>query len=252
MYIAFILGTAGSGKSLLVGSFVDWLKEKGRHAIKVNLDPGALTLPYTPDVDVRDYVLVTDLMERYGLGPNGALVMAADLIATRISEIKTEIEELNPDYVIVDTSGQMELFAFRESGPYIVKELTDDPKAIVYLFDAAFSSDPLNYVSNLFLATAVHSRFILPQVSVLSKVDLISREKAEEVLSWSEDEANLIAALEATVAEERRLLSEDVLEAISRLGYTFELVPVSAKTREGFLNLFGYLTRIFSGGEEII
>jgi hypothetical protein len=61
-----------------------------------------------------------------------------------------------------------------------------------------------------------------------------------------------MTALEATTTEERRLLSEDVLEAISRLGYTVELIPISAKTREGFLTLFGNLTRIFTGGEELI
>jgi GTPase SAR1 family protein len=58
-------------------------------------------------------------MEEYGLGPNGALIMAADLIADQVEKISKEIEELQSDIVLVDTSGQMELFAFRASGPYI-------------------------------------------------------------------------------------------------------------------------------------
>lgn len=246
-----MIGTAGSGKSLLVGTYADWLTQRKQNAIRVNLDPGAVGLPYEPDIDVRNYVVVEDLMEKYGLGPNGALVMAADLIATEIEKIREEIEELNPDFVIIDTPGQMELFAFRASGPYIVRGISEEAKAIVYLFDAAFSSDPLNYVSNMFLATAVHSRFLIPQVYVLSKVDLLPEDKVDEVLDWS-DEDILRAALEVRLTEEKRLLGQDILQAISRLGLIFELIPVSAKTCEGLVDLHAQLTRIFTRGEEVV
>ena len=58
----------------------------------VNLDPGALKLPYSPDVDVRNYVDVGNIMEKYGLGPNGALIMAADLIADEIENLTRDID----------------------------------------------------------------------------------------------------------------------------------------------------------------
>ena len=61
-------------------------------AITLNLDPGVGKLPYSPDVDVRDYVDLNSLMEQYELGSNGSLIMANDLIATKIDEIQTEIE----------------------------------------------------------------------------------------------------------------------------------------------------------------
>ena len=70
-------------------------------------------MPYKPDVDVRDYIDIRTLMETYNLGPNGSLVMASDMIATRLDDIQTEVDSLNPDYVIIDTPGQIELFAFR-------------------------------------------------------------------------------------------------------------------------------------------
>ena len=136
MYLIFVVGTAGSGKSLFTATFSDWMKLKKKNVERVNLDAGAYHLPYTPDVNIRDYVRVEEVMEKFDLGPNGALVMAADLIATEINSIRSEIEELNPNYVIVDTPGQMELFAFRASGPYIIRELSDDPKALLYLKDA--------------------------------------------------------------------------------------------------------------------
>ena len=252
MYVTFFIGTAGSGKSLLTKTYADWLLEKKEYVVTVNLDPGVVTLPYTPDVDVRNRIVIDDLMEKYNLGPNGALVMAADLIATEIDKIREEIEALKPDYVLVDTPGQMELFAFRVSGPFIINELTEDPKVVVYLFDAAFSNNPLNYVSNLFLATAVNLRFLLPQVYTLSKIDLLPPEKVDEILSWSEDVNSLETAIEDQLTAEKRLLSRGIVKTIARLGLTFELIPFSAKTCDGIIDLHAQLTRIYAGGEEAL
>ncbi|MEM2812571.1 MAG: ATP/GTP-binding protein, partial [Candidatus Bathyarchaeia archaeon] len=173
VFVVFIVGTAGSGKSLLTASFSEWLKINEQNVATMNLDPGAVRLPYTPDIDVRDYITVDEIMDEYGLGPNGALIMAADLIASEIENLRAEIEDIKPDILLIDTPGQMELFAFRASGPYIAGEISKDLKAIIYLFDSVFSLNPLNFVSNMFLSAAVYMRFLLPQVHVLSKCDLI-------------------------------------------------------------------------------
>lgn len=250
MFIVFIIGTAGSGKSLLTASFSEWLKMSKQNVTVVNLDPGALKLPYSPDVDVRNYVNVGDLMEKYGLGPNGALIMAADLIADEIDEISNEIEDLTSDIVLVDTCGQMELFAFRASGPYIATELTKEPKAIVYLFDTAFSLNPLNYVSNLFLSAAVYNRFLVPQVYLLSKSDLLSEEDVNKVVDWSASPQALENAIEQKLTGTKRLLSRNMMRAIYQLGLRFLLIPVSAKTNDGMINFNTALERILAGGEK--
>jgi len=252
MYVTFIIGTAGSGKSLLVSSFSDWLKLKKQNVITVNLDPGVIKTPYTPDVDVRELISFDELMDKYELGPNGTLIMAADLIATEIDSIKKEIEELNADYVLVDTPGQMELFAFRASGPYIVNELTTDPKTLVYLFDSVFSTDPLNYVSNMFLAAAVYTRFLLPQVHVLSKADLVPKRELKKILDWGTKVGTLEDAIDENISETRRLLSRGITRLIPSLGLSFSLIPVSSEKESGFVNLHAVLMRIFSGGEEVI
>jgi len=250
MFIVFIIGTAGSGKSLLTAAFSEWLKMSKQNVAIVNLDPGALTLPYSPDVDVRDYVDVGSLMEEYGLGPNGALIMAADLIADKIEQISKEIEDLRSDIVLVDTSGQMELFAFRASGPYIASELTREPKAIVYLFDAVFSVNPLNYVSNLFLSAAVYNRFLLPQVHLLSKCDLLPKEEVDKIVDWSAGPKALETSIEQKLEGTKRLLSRNMMLAMYQLGLKFLLIPVSAKTNEGIINFNMALERILAGGEK--
>jgi len=250
MFIILTIGTAGSGKTMFTAAFSEWLRMSKQDVAIVNLDPGALILPYSPDVDVRNYVDVNELMEKYGLGPNGALVMASDLIADQIEQISKEIEELKSDIVLVDTSGQMELFAFRASGPYIASELTKEPKAIIYLFDAVFSVNPLNYVSNLFLSAAVYNRFLLPQARLLSKCDLLPKEEVDRIVDWSANPKALENAIEQTLEGTKRLLSRNMMLAIQKLGLKFLLVPVSAKTHDGIINLNTILERILAGGDK--
>jgi len=250
MNVVFMIGTAGSGKSLLTAAFTEWLEIAKQETICVNLDPGALRLPYKPDVDVRDFVRIDDLMDKYDLGPNGALVMAADLIADQIEAITKEVEGFNADVVLVDTSGQMELFAFRASGPFIASELTRQPKAIVYLFDSLFSLNPLNYVSNLFLSAAVYNRFLIPQIPVLSKIDMLEQKDVDTIVDWSAKPQALESAIEEKLSGTRRLLSRNMMHAIYQLGLRFLLTPLSAKTNKGMLNLNTALERVFTGGNQ--
>ena len=58
----FFIGTAGSGKSTLTSNFHDWIKLRGIDSIIVNLDPGAENLPYKPDVDIRDWIKLSEIM----------------------------------------------------------------------------------------------------------------------------------------------------------------------------------------------
>jgi GTPase SAR1 family protein len=248
--LAFIIGTAGSGKSLFTAAFSEWLKMSKQDVAVVNLDPGALKLPYQPDVDVRNYVDVGDLMEKYNLGPNGALILAADLIADEIENLTRDIDEAHADIVLVDTPGQMELFAFRASGPYIVDELTKEHKALIYLFDAVFSTNPLNYVSNMFLAAAVYNRFFQPQLHVLSKTDLIPKKDAQAIATWSANPRALEDAIEEKLEGTKRLFSRSMMQAINKLDLKFLLMPVSSKTNEGMVNINTYLERILNEGEK--
>ena len=250
MPIAFIIGTAGSGKSLFTAAFSEWLKLSKQDVAVVNLDPGVLKLPYSPDVDVRNYVDVGNIMEKYGLGPNGAVILAADLIADEVENLTRDIEAVDADIVLVDTPGQMELFAFRASGPYIVDELTKEPKAIVYLFDAVFSINPLNYVSNMFLSAAVYNRFFHPQIHLLSKIDLIPKKEVERITEWSSNPRALDDSIEQKLEDRKRLFSRNMMHAINQLGLKFLLIPVSAKTNEGLINFNTTLERILNQGEK--
>jgi len=237
---------------LLTQSLAQFFRDEEQDVVILNLDPGALTLPYSADVDVRDRINVADIMDRLGLGPNGALIYAVDLIVAEVDKLREDVAETGASFVLVDTPGQMELFAFRPSGPLLASSLTDGPKAVIYLFDAVFSSDPFNYVSNLFLAAALYTRFHLPQIHALTKTDLLPQEKVDEIAAWSEEPENLEAAISETLKGERYLLSRDLVATIGESGVFTELIPVSAQTGSGLADLAAACTRTLTGGEEIL
>ena len=64
MKIIFVTGTAGSGKSLLSARVYEYYTRNGAFASILNLDPGVENLPYTCDVDVRDYVDIVSIMKK--------------------------------------------------------------------------------------------------------------------------------------------------------------------------------------------
>ncbi|MEW6604126.1 MAG: ATP/GTP-binding protein [Thermoproteota archaeon] len=249
MHAIFVTGTAGSGKSLLTSRLLQWYRDNSAYPIALNLDPGALNLPYDPDIDVRDYIDIGTLMESYGLGPNGSLIMASDMIATKMDEIQGEVDELNPDYVIVDTPGQIELFAFRASGPYFVTNFHSDSKATIFAFDGMLVSSPINYVSISLLASSVRLRLKTPQVNVLTKRDLVI-EKLKDIMEWAGSHTALEHALDGEKDTEYSLLSKDLARSMSKGGFAPGLVAVSSVTMNGIVNLAAALARIVNQGED--
>jgi hypothetical protein len=108
----------------------------------------------------------------------------------------------------------------------------------------------MNYVSNMFLSAAVYNRFFHPQLHVLSKTDLLPKKDVQSIASWSANPRALEDAIEEKLEGTKRLFSRNMMQAISRLGLTFLLMPVSSKTNEGMTNINTTLERILNEGEK--
>ena len=201
-------------------------------------------------MDVRDYVDLNSLMEQYELGSNGSLIMANDLIATKIDDIQNEIDVINPDYLIVDTPGQVELFAYRTSGPFFVKNLNAEEKVNLFLYDGTMITSPANFVSLSLLSTSIRLRLGLPTVNVLTKTDLIP-DNLEKILEWSSDEYGLEDEVSKEVDGETLSLISDMLQSLNKNEFLDDLIPVSNATGEGMVNLESALSRIINLGEEV-
>jgi GTPase SAR1 family protein len=250
MKAIYITGTAGSGKSLLTSNLLQWYIDHDNFPITLNLDPAVSELPYLPDVDIRDHIDINNIMDTYGLGPNGAIIMAHDLISTKIQDIQLEVDELNPDYILIDTPGQIELFAYRSSGNYFISNFQADSKVTIFIMDGVLVSSPINFVSLSLLSTSINLRLKTSQINVLSKRDLII-DNLENILDWSHSDTTLLEALDKENNQEFSLLSKDVVKIISQNGLNQDLVAVSNLTMNGLIELYSVLSRILNQGEEI-
>ena len=247
----YFTGTAGAGKTTAVKAFAQWLKTNGYDATIVNLDPGNESAELSPDVDVREWVRLPDLMDEYDLGPNGAQVAAADMIALKVFEIKQALAEFHSDYVLIDTPGQIELFAFRESSKAIVEALSGDRSALAFLFDPALARHPSGFIALLMLSATVEFRFRLPLLHLLSKSDVLAPEQLEELARWSDEPSTLYERVREEVATPDVALSTELFRAIEATGPFLSLVPVSSKEETGFDQMYRTCQRIFAGEEDV-
>lgn len=249
MYTLFITGTAGSGKSTLTGSFNEWLRDQEQSAITVNMDPAATVLPYEPDVDVREIVDYERIMVTRRLGPNAALIASVREVARHIEELREEVNSFNVDYVLVDTPGQLELFAFRKEGKIIVKNLTEGSKAMLFLLDPMFCVNPKNFAASIFLSVSIYLSFGIPLIIALSKIDAVPKKYINRILRWAESDEAFLIDLENRLKGAQMLLARDVARAAFDVSSFAPIIPVSALNMSGLVELHGALTRIFSEGE---
>lgn len=249
-YIYFI-GTAGSGKSSMVQAYKEWLDAQGIDSIIVNLDPGADFIPYRADVDIRDWINLDEVMKDHSLGPNGAQIVASDLMAVNTNEWMPAVKKMETNFALIDTPGQMELFAFRQSSSHLVEELGKEDGFLVFLSDPTLARTPNGFVSDMMLAAITQFRFSLPILNVLSKADLLSEEQLEEMANWSKDPYALYNALTEKDMSSQSVMSIELLKAMENVGMYKELTPVSSEQGTGLEDIYNAIQQYFEGGEDL-
>lgn len=247
----FLVGTAGCGKTTMTHAFKTWMDTQGFDSITVNLDPGVEELQYEPEVDVRDWVTLESVMQEYSLGPNGAQIVCADLIALRVREIIQALQEFRTDYVFIDTPGQMELFAFRESSREVVHVFGGEDSAILFLLDPQLSKRPSGLVSLLMLSVTTSFRFSVPLINVLSKADILSEENVNAILRWASNSDLIHDALVEETGDPSGIPSLGFLSALDEVGAYRSLTPVSAEALLGFEDVYALIQICFEGGEDL-
>ena len=235
----------------MVYAFQMWMNSQGFDCITVNLDPGAESLQYAPDLDVRDYVNLEEIMAEQGLGPNGAQVAAADLVALNAKELADVLETFQTNYVLIDTPGQLELFTFRASGPILIDAFGRDESALLYLNDPALVRTASGFISSVMLSATMQFRHSLPFINVLSKSDLLPEEDLERIVKWSMDPFALYEALFAEAATPKTLLDVEFLKSLDTIGVYRRLHPVSSDITFGFEEVYSQVQMLFEGGEDI-
>ena len=238
----YFTGTAGAGKTSLVRAFAEWMRSAGYDATVVNLDPGSEASENDMDVDIREWVRLVDLR---------AVRAEADMIALKVFEVKQAIQELKSDYILIDTPGQIELFAFREASKAIVDALSGDRSIIAFLYDPVLARTAAGFVSLLMLGATVEFRFRLPTLNILAKSDVLNPEQLREVMSWSDDPGVLYDAIGRDTPTPDVQLSTELFRAIETMAPLVGLVPTSAKEASGLEDMYHSFQRVFAGGEDL-
>jgi GTPase SAR1 family protein len=245
--VLFVVGTAGAGKSTLVTAFQRWTRFLEVECLTINLDPGAERVHYDPEFDVRDLISLHEVMDEYDLGPNGAQILAADLVAAQSYDIQEELAGLSGDLLVIDTPGQVELFAFREASLHMVEVLGQGQAALIFLFDPMLSQSPSGFVSQMLLSNIVHFRLGLPTANFLSKADLLTPEDLDRVLGWGEDLDQLESALFEEAGGQRTEFAIGQLRMMKNSQIQPGLIPLSSEQEEGLADILSFAQSIFGG-----
>ncbi|MCQ2078988.1 MAG: ATP/GTP-binding protein [archaeon] len=246
----FFVGTAGSGKSTMVGAFKKWLDDNEIDSVIVNLDPGAEKLPYVPDIDIREWINLDDVMSQCGLGPNGAQIAAADLMAVNMNRITEVLDGYNVDYVLVDTPGQLELFAFRESSQVVVNAMGRENSMMVYLSDPTLYRSANGFVSTLTLASLVQFRMNMPIINILSKSDVLKESEIDRILDWYNNSDSLYGCLLDEDSNPESIIGMELFRALEDGGIFGEMRSVSSETGVGLPEIYAAVQLQFRGGED--
>ena len=154
------------------------------------------------------------------------------------------------DYVLVDTPGQLELFAFRESSNITVKAFGQQDSLLVYLSDPSLCRSPNGFISAMTLGALVQFRLQLPMINILSKCDTLSDEDEQRMLDWYSVPDALYGDLLDSDSNPETVVGIELFKAMENTGVFGEIRPVSAQDFIGLEEIYAASQLAFFGGED--
>ncbi|KAK9844007.1 hypothetical protein WJX81_001766 [Elliptochloris bilobata] len=236
-----VIGPPGSGKTTYCNGMQQYMRLLGRKVAVVNLDPANDALPYECAIDVGELVSLEAVMERMHLGPNGGLIYCADYLEQNLDWLQERLAPFEAEgyYILFDCPGQVELFTLHSSLKNVVTTLTDCwhyRLVAVSLVDAHLCAEPGKYLAALLLSLATMLHLELPQVNLLSKVDLVEAygRLAFNLDFYTEvgDLSRLVEAMgQSTFGRRHRKLSAGLAETVEDFGLV-RFTPLAIEDKE--------------------
>ena len=234
--VILVVGMAGTGKTTLAHRLQHFAAASSIRSYFVNLDPAVRDVPFQCNIDIRDTVDYKEVMRQYKLGPNGGIMTALNLFATKFHQVVGLIEKKQHllDWVIVDTPGQIEVFTWSASGQLIMEALSSTfPTVILFVADTTRCVSPQTFMSSMLYSCSIMFKSQLPLVVALNKIDVTSGSTAVQWIRDSDALADAVRDTKGYSATLTQSLALFVHEFYSGLAYAC----VSAASGEGMEEL---------------
>ncbi|CAK9441632.1 uncharacterized protein LODBEIA_P55000 [Lodderomyces beijingensis] len=243
-----------------------FLSAIGRKSCVVNLDPANDRAPYPCALDIRDYISLEEIMDELNLGPNGGLMYAMEsLIVEGLEVFVSKISELVEDrnYILFDCPGQTELFTHHNSLFKVFKALAKEVNmrlCVVSLVDSIYLTSPSQYISILLLSLQSMLQLNLPQVNVISKIDMLKNYgKLPFRLEYYTEVQDLQYLIPHLIKESNSVLGQNhvrLTEMIAELVEEFHLVSfevLSVENKRSMIRLLSVIDKAsgYSFGSEV-
>ncbi|KAK5975752.1 GPN-loop GTPase 2 [Trichostrongylus colubriformis] len=180
MYGVLVIGAPGAGKSTFCAGLTDIFEQINRPHIIINLDPANDFVQYNATYDIKELITVEDVMDRLGLGPNGALKYCMNTLCRNQQWLLQKILDNKGKYIIIDCPGQLELYKSEGELWKLIRELerTGVRLCALHLVDSLYCADAAKFISVVMSTLATMVTMEMPQVNVLSKIDLFNDDDA--------------------------------------------------------------------------
>lgn len=207
MFGELVCGPPGSGKTTYCEGKRQFLKayDPSRPTVLINLDPANDgVFPYPCDVDIRDIICHSVVMEEEHLGPNGSYLFCADALEQSMDDLMAMIQAaaerrlyearmetaggreatVRAPYLIIDCPGQVEFYVNSRAMQVLFKRIQKRllcTLCTVHLVDASIATrDIATYVSSCLLALSTVVDHELPHLHVMTKWDTLTHDTIDE------------------------------------------------------------------------
>lgn len=244
-----VIGMAGSGKTTFVNGIKNSYLTKNTEDVPyiINLDPAVFFTPYVPDFDIRKYHSQKEVMKKYKLGPNGAIMTCLNLFAANIVELISAIEKRiaeNPAQLfVIDTPGQIEAFNWSASGQIISTAIARIlPTAVLFIVDKTRTVNPNAFMSNMLFCVSILFKMRLPLMVMFNKADSEPTDRSVE--NWLQNYDTFLTALREHTSAYINSLSRSLCLALDTFYKDLPYAFVSSLTGIGLESIPEAVTRL--------
>ncbi|XP_055963158.1 GPN-loop GTPase 3-like [Sorex fumeus] len=169
--------------STYCATMVQHCEALGRSVQVVNLDPAAEHFNYDAMADIRELIEVDDVLEDGSLrfGPNGGLVFCMENFANNFEWLENCLGHVEDDCILFDCPGQIELHTHLPVMKQLDQQLEQWEFRVCGVFpvDSQFMVDGSHFVSGILAALSAMVSLEVPQVNIMTKMDLLSKRAKE-------------------------------------------------------------------------